>query len=104
METVTHFLQQQLFDDSVASKRVVLDEGKDIIAASANNFYEGVTQKEAEDYYALLQQPFSSEPISLGLNSKLVKKRMERLKSWYGLPKGCMVKRLRKLFFGWKKP
>lgn len=102
VETVTHFLQQQLFDDSVASKRVVLDEGKDIIAASANNFYEGVTQKEAEDYYALLQQPFSSEPISLGLNSKLVKENGE-IKELVWSTQGMYGEALKKVVFWLEK-
>ena len=33
------------------AKRVVLDEGKDLVQVSANNYYEGVTQKEVEAFY-----------------------------------------------------
>ncbi|MDZ7774644.1 MAG: hypothetical protein U5L09_03035 [Bacteroidales bacterium] len=72
-QEVEEFLRQQLFDEQVAAKRVVLDDGVDIIAASANNFYEGVTQQEAEAFYDGREQPYPEEPVSLGLNSKLVK-------------------------------
>lgn len=70
---IVRFLKRQLFDDNIAQKRVVLDDGVDIIKSSANNFYEGVTQKEAEDYYSSREQPYPDEPVSLGLNTKLVK-------------------------------
>ncbi|MCK7531189.1 MAG: hypothetical protein MZV63_09175 [Marinilabiliales bacterium] len=35
------------------ARRVDQSEGADMITASANNFYEGVTQAEVEKYYAL---------------------------------------------------
>lgn len=73
-DQVLSFLKKQLFDDEVAKKRVVLDDGVDIIQQSANNFYENVSQKEAEDFYDSLEQPYPKEPVSLGLNSKLVKR------------------------------
>lgn len=62
-----------IFDPEVDAKRVVLDEGLDLIEASANNFYENITQQEAEAYYRNLSDPDDSEPVSWGLNSKLVK-------------------------------
>lgn len=65
-------LQQILFDPEYMAKRVVLDEDKDLILASANNYYEGVTQKEAEEFYR--KQPENDAcPVSRGLNSTLVK-------------------------------
>lgn len=63
-----------IFDPNVAPKKVVQDDGVDLVKSSAVNFYEGVTQKEVEAYYAKLRNPKDSKPISLGLNSKLVKK------------------------------
>jgi len=66
-----------IFDKKIASKRVVQDEGKDLIAASANNFYEGVSQKEVEDFYQNLAIANEVEPPSYGLNSKLVKENGE---------------------------
>jgi len=61
-----------LFDPSVAAKRVVLDEDKDVIATSANNYYEGVTQAEAEAFYEAMIDKKDTTPISYGLNSKLL--------------------------------
>lgn len=62
-----------LFDRNVAPKRVSLDPTADLVQASACNFYEGVTQKEAEDYYDARKDPEDEQPVSWGLNSKLVK-------------------------------
>lgn len=62
-----------IFDPTIAPMKVSLDSGKDLLASSSVNFYEGVTQKEAELFYKKLENPKDSEPISHGLNSKLVK-------------------------------
>lgn len=66
-------LKPILFDPNVAPKRVNLDEGVDVIAQSANNYYEGVTQKEVEAFYKKLADPKDATPVSWGLNSKMVK-------------------------------
>jgi dipeptidyl-peptidase-3 len=66
-------MQSILFDPTVAPKKVSLDSSGDLIKNSACNFYEGVTQKEAEAYYASQKDPNDPSPISYGLNSKLVK-------------------------------
>jgi dipeptidyl-peptidase III len=66
-----------IFDPSVAPKRVSLDPSTDLVLASACNFYEGVTQKEAEDFYSRLKESDEKAGrdtrISYGLNSRLVK-------------------------------
>ncbi|MBL7994502.1 dihydrofolate reductase [bacterium] len=62
-----------LFDPNVDAKRVNLDPKDDIIKTSAMNFYEGLTQKEVEDYYAKVIDTKDPRPISYGLNSKLIK-------------------------------
>ncbi len=62
-----------LFDEEVDAKRVVLDPDLDLIADSANNYYEGVSEKEVEDFYAKMEKGDPERPISAGLNSKLVK-------------------------------
>ncbi len=62
-----------LYDPAIAAKRVVQDEGVDLIAASANNFYENVSQSEAEAFYQKMNDANDEEPPSWGLNSKLVK-------------------------------
>ena len=62
-----------LFDPKVYPKRTNQAEGVDLIKTSANNYYEGVTQQEVEDYYGKMKNPKDTTPVSYGLNSKLVK-------------------------------
>lgn len=62
-----------ILDPAVDAKRVNQEAGVDMIAQSACNYYEGVTQAEAEKFYASLINPNDPTPISYGLNSKLVK-------------------------------
>lgn len=66
-------LDGPIFDANLDSKRVNQDDGVDLVADSANNFYEGVTQKEVERFYASKIDKKDRRPISWGLNSKLVK-------------------------------
>jgi dipeptidyl-peptidase-3 len=63
-----------LYNPDVAPKRLVQDDGVDMVALSANNFYENVTQKEAEDFYNAMNQANDPEAPQYGLNSKLIKK------------------------------
>ncbi len=63
-----------MFDPTVDAKKVSLDANKDLVASSAVNFYgPGVTQAEVEAYYAARSQKSDPRPVSLGLNSRLVK-------------------------------
>jgi dipeptidyl-peptidase-3 len=62
-----------IFDPKVMPKRVNQADGEDLILTSASNYYEGVTQAEAEDFYNKLKDPKDATPISYGLNSRLVK-------------------------------
>ncbi len=62
-----------IVDPTIAPKRVNQDAGIDMVVQSACNYYEGVTQIEAERFYADMANPTDSTPISYGLNSKLVK-------------------------------
>ena len=64
-----------IFDPSVQRKRVNQTAGEDLVATSACNFYEDVSQQEAETFYAQKQDPSAGdEQPSWGLNSKLVKR------------------------------
>ena len=69
----THEMQSLLFDPNIAPKRISLNSNEDMIKNSACNFYENVTQKEAEAFYAKMIDTTIPQPISYGLNSKLVK-------------------------------
>ncbi len=67
------FINPIIFDINFDSKNVNLASGIDNVKASANNFYEDVTQAEVEAYYAKRINPKDAEPISWGLNSKMMK-------------------------------
>lgn len=62
-----------IFEADVDAKRVVLNPDLDLIADSANNYYEGVSQQEVEDFYANADKGDVERPLSIGLNSKLIK-------------------------------
>ena len=62
-------------DPSVMPKRVC-QSGEDLIASSACNYYgEGVTQQEAERFYAAKKAsaPVPDQPVMYGMNSRLEK-------------------------------
>jgi dipeptidyl-peptidase-3 len=64
-----------IFDPALAAKRVNQTVGDDLVVSSAMNFYSGVTQREAEKFYAEMKAKNPSEtPASWGLNSRLVKR------------------------------
>lgn len=63
-----------IFDPEVMPKRVNQADGEDLLLTSAANYYEGVTQQEAEDFYAAMKTPGKTEPVMYGMNSRLVKK------------------------------
>ena len=62
-----------IFNPDILPKRVNKADGDDLIVTSACNFYKGVTQAEAEAFYAGMKSSSDSEPPSYGLNSTLVK-------------------------------
>lgn len=62
-----------IFDPNLYPKRVDQTAGIDMLAASACNYYSGVTQKEAEAFYTALTDTTDKTPVSYGLNSQLVK-------------------------------
>ncbi|MBO4945284.1 MAG: dihydrofolate reductase, partial [Muribaculaceae bacterium] len=66
-------LLRLVFDPSFMAKRVNQAEGQDLIATSANNLYDGVTQKEVEDYYNAKKDTTDLTPVSWGLNSRVTK-------------------------------
>ena len=63
-----------IFDPGVMPKRVNQVDGEDLVLTSAANYYEGVTQEEAEAFYAAQKAKGSqTEPVMYGMNSRLVK-------------------------------
>ncbi len=67
-------LSPVIFDPSIDAKRVNQAAGEDLIQTSACNYYEGVTQEEAESFYNNMKDLKDETPVSYGLNSRLVKK------------------------------
>ena len=76
-------VERVIFDPKYMAKRVVLDEGKDLVQASANHYYEGVTQEEVEKFYG--EKKKENALLSWGLNSTLVRDENEQLKEqvWF---------------------
>lgn len=62
-----------IFDASVDAKLVSKSADRDVLTSSAVNFYSGVSQAEAESFYARRSVPGDETPVPLGLNSRLVK-------------------------------
>lgn len=61
-----------MFDPAVLPKRVNQADGEDLVLTSACNFYDGVTQAEAESFYAAERDPEAGDcQPSWGLNSRL---------------------------------
>lgn len=72
-EAMMQTLLPVIFDPTVMAKKVNQDGSQDVVATSAGNLYEGVTQAEVEEYYASIKDLNDPTPISYGLNSKVVK-------------------------------
>lgn len=75
-ESVAQFLTTItpiIFDPALDAKRVNQEAGQDLVQTSATNFYQNLTQAEVEAYYARKIDKKDQQPISYGLNSRLVK-------------------------------
>ncbi len=63
-----------IFNPNILQKRVNLAEGQDLVKTSASNYYENVTQAEAEEFYGKQKAEGDSlHPVMYGMNSRLVK-------------------------------
>ena len=67
------FLLQVIYDPELYPTLQYQGTEKDLVEASAVNFYDGVTAQEVNDFYARMEDPSDPHPISYGLNSKVVK-------------------------------
>jgi dipeptidyl-peptidase III len=72
-----------IFDWQLFARKVELKAEKDMVEGSAINFYEKVNQKEVETFYAERIVPQDPHPVSLGLNSKLLKTNGEIIEEIY---------------------
>lgn len=92
-----------IFDPTVQPKRVNQAADDDLVKTSACNFYHGVSQQEAEQFYANRRDPEAGdEQPSWGLNSKLVQRNGQleedvyRTDGLYGQAISCIVHWLEK--------
>ncbi len=93
-----------LFDPALDAKKVSLDPTKDLVLSSAVNFYGDVNQREVEQFYAALEaKGDTAEPLSYGINSKLVRgaggkleERVYKVDGMYGTALAESVKWLEK--------
>lgn len=72
-----------MFDPNLFPKRTNQAQGIDLIKSSGNNYYEGVTQEEVENFYARMKDPNDPRPVPYGLNSKLVKENGKLVEKTY---------------------
>lgn len=72
-EQLTAIIKPVIFDPALYPVRVNQAAGADLLKSSAMNYYDGVSQREAEAFYARMAKPGDPQPISYGLNSQLVK-------------------------------
>lgn len=73
IEAFIAWITPLVFDKNIAPKRLNQEDGVDLLLTSAGNFYEGVSEKEATDFYDAMRKPNDPQPVLYGLNSKLVK-------------------------------
>lgn len=64
-----------IFDPAIMPKRVNQADGEDLVLTSACNYYNGVTQEEAEDFYGKMKNPADLTPVMYGMNSRLIKEK-----------------------------
>ena len=69
----TDTLMRYIFDPAYMPKKVNQAAGADIVATSATNLYEGVTQPEVEAYFAAVKDTTSATPVMYGLNTRVTK-------------------------------
>ena len=77
MQTAGHLVKlisPLIFDEKLFGRKIERRSGADIVAESAINLYEDVNQEEVESFYSGKVDPKDSCPVSLGLNSKIIKK------------------------------
>lgn len=63
-----------IFNPDIMSMRVNQKDGEDLVATSACNYYGvGISQEDAEAFYAKQKDPENPRPVMTGMNSRLVR-------------------------------
>ena len=91
-----------IFDPTIMPKRVNQADGEDLILTSACNYYDGVSQQEAESFYNNMKDPTDETPVSYGLNSRLVKENGKLVEKVWTVD-GLYGQAIKKIVFWLKK-
>jgi dipeptidyl-peptidase III len=104
-QTIENFINEVtpiIFDPDLAPKRVNQNPEVDMVTGSASNFYERVTQKEAEGFYSDLRKNTANAGqdtlVAFGLNSKLVKENGKVVEKTYRVS-GLYSRAIEKIVF-----
>ena len=63
-----------MFDPTFDAKKVNLDPSKGLVLGSAVNFYDpDINEAEVDEYFASIKDSETNEPVSYGINSKLIR-------------------------------
>ncbi len=73
LDSFSDRISSLILDPEIAPTKVNLDSNDDLVITSGVNFYEGISQKEVEDFYNAMHDPADTKPVWHGLNSKVVK-------------------------------
>ena len=105
-ESVEHMLTNILpvmFDPAIDAKRINMEDGIDMVMQSAGNYYQDVTQAEAEKFYGDMKAAApTDQPIMYGMNSKLIKENGQVKEDIYKID-GLYSKALEKVVYWLEK-
>lgn len=73
IDSLLVILNNVIFNSEFMKKRVNQADGVDLLLTSAENYYENITETEAENFYNKMKKSNETQPVSYGLNSKLTK-------------------------------
>ena len=103
VERLVGELAHVMFDPEVDPKRVNHEAGCDLVVTSACNYYQGVTQQEAERFYGDMKARYGDKAPSFGLNSRLVKNDEGKLEEQVWRVGGMYGKQIEKIVYWLEK-
>ncbi|MDD5895430.1 MAG: dihydrofolate reductase [Prevotellaceae bacterium] len=103
VERLVGELAHVMFDPEVDPKRVNHEAGCDLVVTSACNYYQGVTQQEAERFYGDMKAQYGDKAPSFGLNSRLVKNDEGKLEEQVWRVGGMYGKQIEKIVYWLEK-
>ena len=83
VDQLISLLSPVIFDENIYRRKIEQQSGVDMVSESSVNFYQDVNQKEVESFYAGKTDPSDPKPVSLGLNSKVIRKDDKVIESVY---------------------